>query len=120
MKVSTNGFISFGGEFVEDSFDVGLFFDGVPYPMIAPLWADFNFREEGTIYYRVTNDKEILDKIAKRIARHNFDYTHYSPTVAVIITWFQSRLFESSTVVVRLYTTIMLHTCSLTLTLSLL
>ena len=67
--------------------------------MMAPLWADFNFREEGTIYYRVTNDSEILSEIVERIAMHNSKYGDYVPTEAVIVTWFQSRLFESTYVV---------------------
>ena len=64
--------------------------------MIAPLWADFNFREVGNVYYRVTTDSNTLNAIAERIANHNSDYTHYRPTEAVIVTWFQSRLFDES------------------------
>lgn len=95
MKVSTNGFISLGGEFITDSFDVRPFSSiDLPYPMIAPLWADFNFREEGAIFYRVTNDSSVLIEVAKRVANHNSNYTDYVPREAVIITWFQSRLFE--------------------------
>ena len=67
--------------------------------MIAPLWGDFNFREEGAIYYRVTSNSDILNNIAERLAMHNSNYTDYVPTEAVIVTWFQSRLFESEFVV---------------------
>ena len=69
------------------------------FPMIAPLWADFNFREEGRIFYRVANDNSTLAAIAERIARHNRNYTDYAPTEAVIVTWFQSRLFERNVLV---------------------
>lgn len=69
--------------------------------MIAPLWADFNFREKGTVYYRVANDSNTLDAIADRIARESIsaDYTTFKPTEAVIVTWFQSRVFQSDIVV---------------------
>ena len=83
-----------------DSFNVQpLFLVNLPYPMIAPLWADFNFRDQGTIYYRVTNDSKTLSEIVERIARHNSNYAEYVPTEAVIVTWFQSRLFESRNMV---------------------
>ncbi len=95
LKVSTNGFISFDGEFITNSFDVRSFSSStIPHPIIAPLWADFNFREEGTVYYRVTNDSITLNSIAERIASQNSGYADYRPSEAVIVTWFQSTLFE--------------------------
>ncbi len=63
--------------------------------MIAPLWADFNFRESGNLYYRVVNDNNTLNAIVDRISREAPIYTDYSPTEALIVTWFQSSVFES-------------------------
>ena len=95
--MSTNGFISVEGDFNTDSFEVRNFprEGSSVFPVIAPLWADFNFREEGILYYRVTSDNTTLISIAERIAGHNSYYSDFRPTEAVIITWFQSRLFES-------------------------
>lgn len=91
LQVSTNGFISF-----EESFsnEVELF-GNLPFPMIAPLWADFNFREGGTLYYRVANDNNTLNAIVDRISQEAPIYRNYTPTEAVIVTWFQSSVFES-------------------------
>ena len=69
--------------------------------MIAPLWADFDFREHGTIYHRVENDTIIMDEISQRIAVANELHEDYMPKEAVIVTWFQSRLFEDPTTVGR-------------------
>ena len=102
MQISTNGFISVEGDFITDSFEVMNFprrDANSIFPMIAPLWADFNFREEGRIFYRVVNDNSTLTAIAERIASHNHNYTDYAPTEAVIVTWFQSRLFERDVLV---------------------
>ena len=103
--MSTNGFISVQGDFNTNSFEVADFFPREDvhsiFPMIAPLWADFNFREEGRIFYRVTNDSSTLTAIAERIANHNHNYTDYAPTEVVIVTWFQSRVFERNIQVLR-------------------
>ena len=97
LKVSTNGFISFGGEITTDPFNVRPFSSRtLNFPMIAPLWADFNFREDGTIYFRATNKSDILKDASERIARHDSNYTGYVPREAVIVTWFQSRVFEGT------------------------
>ncbi len=100
-KVSTNGFISVEGDFNTDSFEVRFFprEESSVFPMIAPLWADFNFREEGTVYYKVTSDEGTLNTIAERIESHNPIYADYRPNEAVIVTWFQSRVFESDLMV---------------------
>ncbi len=105
LKVSTNGFVSFDGEFITDSHNVQPFSSStIPRPIIAPLWADFNFREEGTVYYRVTHDNSTLNSIAQRIASHNSNYTGYRPSEAVIVTWFLTTLFDGAADFVVRYT----------------
>ena len=85
MQVSTNGFFAF-----EET--------GIQQPLgntiIAPLWADFNFRLEGNLFYRVANDNITLNAIVERISQRNSAYADYTPTEAVIVTWFQSTSFE--------------------------
>ena len=70
-------------------------------PLIAPFWADYSFRDAGTLYYRVVNDHATLSYAAKKITNANIAFRGYTPTSAVIVTWFQSEVFrlESSPVV---------------------
>ncbi len=88
--MSTNGLLSFNEEF---SSPIVMPFSGSSaplLPLIAPLWSDFNFRETGTLYYRVTNDSNILNGIRRKISILNSDFTSYQPTQAVIVTWFKA------------------------------
>ena len=79
----------------------------VPFPrtsgqlvaMVAPLWADFNFRNGGTLYYRVETKDNILNSISEKLAQQNNAYNTYKPTLAVVITWFESRLLRNNFVV---------------------
>lgn len=64
-------------------------------PLVAPIWADFNFKSSGTIYYGVHENDDISDHITSMIARSNSDFLDYTPTLAIIVTWFQSSLFRS-------------------------
>ena len=70
-------------------------------PLIAPFWADYSFRDAGTIYYRAVNDNATLSYAAQKITNANVAFEGYTPTSAVIVTWFQSKVFrlESSPVV---------------------
>ena len=65
-------------------------------PLIAPLWADLNFRQGGSLYYRVTKDMDFLDNVAERIRTENVAYEGYRPTQALVATWFQSRIFSGN------------------------
>ncbi len=66
-------------------------------PLIAPLWADFNFREAGSLYYRVTNDSTTLRRATQEISRENQDFSNYSPTLAIVVTWFEAVLLQDNT-----------------------
>ena len=58
MQVSTNGVISFQSEFTD--FTVSSF-PTSSIPLIAPLWADFDFRDrEGNVFYRIAEDEATL------------------------------------------------------------
>ena len=63
-------------------------------PLIAPFWADYSFRESGTIYYRVVNDSATLNDVAQKIANASVAFRGYTPTSAVVVTWFQSKVFR--------------------------
>ena len=92
--MSTNGLISFKEKFTSH---IAMEFPRTSpplLPLIAPLWADFNFREAGSIYYRVTNDSDTLKKITLDISNQNSDFVAYTPTLAVVMTWFEARLFQ--------------------------
>ena len=68
-----------------------------PYlPLVAPLWADFNFRDSGTIFYRVTTDNSTLEAVIGVIRSLNSNYSNFKPTMAVVVTWLQSELLRST------------------------
>ena len=79
----------------------------VPFPrtsgqlvaMVAPLWADFDFRNGGTLYYRVETKDSILNSISESLAQQNDTYKAYKPTLAIVITWFESRLLQNDNTV---------------------
>ncbi len=98
MQISTNGLISFDRNFSQfRSYTVSPFpRTSSPYlPLIAPLWADFNFRDSGIIYYRLATDENTLEAVADVIASLNSDYSQFTPTLAVVVTWFQSKFLRS-------------------------
>lgn len=68
-------------------------------PLIAPLWADFNFRDSGNVFYRIDTNMDTLDRVAEIIANSNPIYGDFRPTMAVVVTWFQGRLLRSVQVV---------------------
>ncbi len=91
LQISTNGLVSFGESF--DLQNLESFPRRTPpyVPVIAPFWADFNFRDSGAIFYRVTQDPAVLNSAEHKIATPGF-----SPTLAVVITWFQGELQRNS------------------------
>ena len=86
--MSTNGLISFGKEFT--SFAPTMFPRNSPPPIIAPLWADFNLLDTGTLYYRTDSTRNTLQMLSR-----SFPLDGYNPSLAVIATWYQSELFGS-------------------------
>ena len=68
-------------------------------PLIAPLWADFDFRENGNIFYRVSKDCSLLEAVAEAVALENPAYINFRPKLAVVVTWFQSHFFTREDVV---------------------
>lgn len=48
------------------------------------------------MYYRIEEKESVLDDISNVLAEQNNAYENYKPTLAVIITWFDSELFQSN------------------------
>ena len=89
-QVSTNGILSLGQEYSSH-------IPSTPnIPIIAPLWVDLDFRSGGTIYYRITDDLSTLNLIGERIRDGNEELRDYTPTQAVVVTWFKSPAFNNN------------------------
>ncbi len=101
MQVSTNGFVSF---VMPDLLHVTQF-PSNNFPLIAPLSADFDFRETGSVYYRVISENcTLLPVVADEIRRLNPSLkTNFQPTMCVIVTWFEASLFSARDQLVRIY-----------------
>ena len=84
LQLSVNGILSFQSSFT--SFRA-IEFPSTLVPVIAPLWADFNFRDSGAIYYRVTQDEKTLRKFTDLISDENPIFRDYHPKECVIVTW---------------------------------
>ena len=91
FQISTNGFISF--ESPPDTLRITSF-SASTIPLVATLWADFDFRESGAVYHRVSQDPYILKRAASVIAAENRDLSSFNPTLCVIVTWTQAVLFS--------------------------
>lgn len=65
-----------------------------PVPIIAPLWADYDFREAGNVNYRVTEDETTLARVRGLIVKINPNFSEFSPLLSVIVTWSEATLFS--------------------------
>ena len=93
MQVSTNGVISFQSKFTNYLISS---FPSSSVPLIAPLWADFDFRSKGNVFYRNTKDETTLDRAREIIIATNANFTEYYPSFCVIVTWSEATLFSDS------------------------
>ena len=91
MQVSTNGVISFQSKFTDFRISP---FPTSTVPIIAPLWADFDFRSRGTVFYRIAEDKTSLAIARETIVGANANFTEYYPSFCVIVTWSEATLFS--------------------------
>lgn len=92
-QVSLNGLISFQQDY--NNYDPSPFpLSDEFVPIIAPLWADFNFTDSGAVYSRVTSDSDTLDQVVEMITNLNPSLSDYQPSLAVVVTWFEPRLHE--------------------------
>ena len=83
MQVNSNGVLLFGSNFTH--------FQPQPFPftsspLIAVFWEDFDPRKGGSIYYRQTTQRDILDQITVVIATVSPEL-QFQPNLAFIATW---------------------------------
>ena len=87
--MNTNGVLSFQGPFTE--------FSPLPFPLtstiangalIAPYWDDVDITRFGDIFYRLTTDSTLLQRVRDQIEVANFgSVASFSPTLLFIATW---------------------------------
>ena len=67
-------------------------------PLIAPFWHDFGPHQGGNIYYRQTNDSQLLQLYHTRLSRALFTkgLGNFFPTLLFIATWDQVAQFGHS------------------------
>lgn len=71
------------------------FFTGSFDPMIALLWGMYSNFREIQVFYRQTNNTEVIDRLARMINGIDPGSEDYRPTLAVIVTWqFDAPLFS--------------------------
>ena len=84
MQVSANGIISFN-----DSFTSVI---PLPFPLssnaelIAPYWAHADITSAGTVFYRETNDTDVLNRASNDV-RFFSEFSSFSATTVFIVTW---------------------------------
>ena len=93
IQVSNNGLILFGDTFARKRLNALPDFD---VPVIAPLWARFDFRDYGNVYHRASQEQTLLDAVASRIHETNPSYSDFRPTLCLVVTWFRARLSSGS------------------------
>ena len=86
-QVSTNGLLSFEGPY--QSFEP-CHFPCTPEPVITPLWTDLDFSSRGLIYYRASQDPDILTQVVDMITAVNPGLSEYQPKLALVVTWFDA------------------------------
>ena len=96
LQVSPNGFISIQAELTSFQSYEAVPFPTTVVPVIAPLWADYDFRVTGAVYSRVTNDSDTLNQVVEILADMNSALSDYQPSLAVVATWFEPRLHDET------------------------
>ena len=96
--MNTNGLLSFGTAVPVFSSD--------PFPvmgpgLIAPFWADVDTRGSGEVYYRETNNSNLLGNVTLEIQSAFVDFADFTPTSLFIATWVEVGYFDNNTDLVR-------------------
>ena len=68
-------------------------------PIIAPLWAEFDFRDAGFIYYRMSQDMDLLS-YANTIffSDVNSSLSVFQPKLCIVVTWLSAILFSRDSI----------------------
>ena len=84
MQVSANGIISFNDPFTSVI--------PSPFPLssnvelIAPYWAHSNITSAGTVFYRETNNSDVLTRASNDVRLFS-ESSSFSATTVFIVTW---------------------------------
>jgi hypothetical protein len=62
--------------------------------MIAPLWGNIIPALSGQTYLRVAQDSQTLERVSQMITDENKELAGYSPSVAVIASWFSMKFHD--------------------------
>jgi len=95
--VNTNGHITFEqgvSTYTPHTFP----FSNSPH-MIAPFFADIDIRNGGSIWYRQTEDRDVLEKANQWIIsthRADCEYREFNASWAFIVTWYDVAFFGAS------------------------
>ncbi|TFJ96847.1 mediator of RNA polymerase II transcription subunit 19 [Platysternon megacephalum] len=93
LYVNNNGVVSFGvavSQYTPDPFPLA---DGRPF--VAPYWGDVNNNLGGDIYYRETQDAELLRRLTRDINQY-FPEIPFTATWAFVATWDRVAYFGST------------------------
>ena len=97
LWVSTNGYVTFDTNFtVYSPTDFPLRFSNAP-PTICAYWADVNTNNGGTVYYRQTTDKSVLDIITQEVRDSNCQNFWFDAGWAFVVTWNEVAFYGAST-----------------------
>ena len=102
--MNNNGDLSFNSGFSD--------FSPQPFPistpLIAPFWADLYTEYFGSLWYRLTTDSDIIERIREEVASAFPELTTFSATEVLIATWDHVGYCCSSNSPVKLYTNIII------------
>ncbi|CAG0888055.1 unnamed protein product [Cyprideis torosa] len=90
LYVNANGFISFMTAiptFMNNPFPL-------PYPIIAPLYADVDLRGSGDVFYRESREQDLLSRAENDLRRYFSSAASFSPTALLIVTWDNTNTFQ--------------------------
>ena len=85
MQVSANGIISFNDPFT--SIVPSLFPLSSDDELIAPYWAHADIFSAGAVFYRETNDSDILSVANFHVESFFPEFSSFSATTVFIVTW---------------------------------
>ena len=77
IQINNNGAVTF--ESNTDSSFTYIILPGASIPIIAPYWADVDTTNNGTLWYRLSNETSLLERFKQKIFRLYLHYVHYSP-----------------------------------------
>lgn len=61
----------------------------LPYPSIAAFYTNVDTTEEGSVYYRETDEPHVISKAEESVQNNFHDYYDFKPTSVFITTWLE-------------------------------